>query len=91
MRIAQAEREILGQPELTPFRLTNKEAEPSGTIFVFVRGCKRGQFYSTLGEFGLLYRGYCLLRARRFRLASPIVTLELALSRMLNEAITYSK
>ena len=36
--------EILGQPELTPFRLTNKEAEPIGTIFVFVRGCKKDSF-----------------------------------------------
>ena len=39
-----------GQPELTPFDSPIKEAEPSGTIFVFVRGCKKGQFYSSLGE-----------------------------------------
>ena len=37
-------REILGQPELTPFRLTNKEAEPSGTISMFIRGCKKDSF-----------------------------------------------
>ena len=44
--------EILGQPELTPFRLTNKEAEPSGAIFAFVPGCKNDSFTALYASFG---------------------------------------
>ena len=76
--------EILGQPELTPFRLNNKGAEPSGTIFVFVRGFKKGQFYSSLCEFGLLYRGYRFVRESQIPTCLAAVILEPARSRMLN-------
>ncbi len=40
-------REILGQPELTPFRLTNKEAEPSGTISC-LSGCAKKDSFAAL-------------------------------------------
>ena len=39
--------EILGQPELTPFRLTNKEAEPSGTISC-LSGCAKKDSFAAL-------------------------------------------
>ena len=66
--------EILGQPELTPFRLTNKEAELTGTISCLYGDAKKGRFYGTFGEFERAYRGNRFVRARRFRLASPTVT-----------------
>ena len=37
-------REILGQPELTPFRLTNKEADLTGTISCLSTNAKKDGF-----------------------------------------------
>ena len=82
--------EILGQPELTPYQLTNKEAELTGTISRLSENAKKRQFYSTLGEFWRAYRGHRFVRARKFRIASPTVPWGFTRSRMLHEAITYS-
>ncbi len=36
--------EIMGQPELTPFRLTNKEADLTGTISYLSTNAKKDGF-----------------------------------------------